>query len=344
MNEERDGPRIARYVAGRCTPDEAVEMRRWLAQDPVRAALVGGLVRVWELVRRVSFVWDVDGAWRAMGLGLGPDDASPLSGTERGPGGEASMIERGAEGEARSWRWRVATVAVLACATLTGVLVHRSRRAAGDQLREIATRRGQRASLRLADGTLVDLGVASAIRYAPTFGRKQRDVYLEGEAYFEVAPDPRKPFTVYAANAITRDRGTKFGVRAYPGASQVDVVVVEGSVELSGRVLGAADLGRLDRRGRLRIEHGADTAAWLGWRRDRLVFSNTPLREALPQLNRWYDADLELGDSALGDYPLTASLHGEPLDKVLDLISAALNVRVARRGTTILLYRRRPAP
>ncbi len=341
MNEERDGPRIARYVAGRCTPDEAVEMRRWLAQDPVRAALVGGLVRVWELVRRVSFVWDVDGAWRAMGLGREPDHSRPLS-VIACP--ERSEGERGAGGEARSWGWRVATVAVLACATLTGVLVHRSRRAAGEPLREIATRRGQRASLRLADGTLVDLGVASAIRYAPTFGRKQRDVYLEGEAYFEVAPDPRKPFTVYAANAITRDRGTKFGVRAYPGASQVDVVVVEGSVELSGRVLGTADLGRLDRRGRLRIEHGADTAAWLGWRRDRLVFSNTPLREALPQLNRWYDADLELGDSALGNYPLTASLHGEPLDKVLDLISAALNVRVARRGTTILLYRRRPAP
>ena len=73
-HEERDGPRIARYVAGRCTPDEATEMRRWLAQDPVRAALVSGLVRVWELVRRVSFVWDVDGAWRAMGLGVGPDD------------------------------------------------------------------------------------------------------------------------------------------------------------------------------------------------------------------------------------------------------------------------------
>ncbi|HEX9293611.1 MAG TPA: FecR domain-containing protein [Gemmatimonadales bacterium] len=334
MNEERDGPRIARYVAGRCTPDEAAEMRRWLAQDPVRAALVNGLVRVWELVRRVSFVWDVDGAWRAMGLGREPDHSLPLS--------MIACPER-SEGS-RSWAWRVAAVAVVACATLTGVLSHRSRGAGGEPLREIATRRGQRASLRLADGTLVDLGVASVIRYASTYGRKQRDVYLEGEAYFEVAPDPRKPFTVYAANAITRDRGTKFGVRAYPGASQVDVVVVEGAVELSGRVLGTADLGRLDRRGRLRIEHGADTAAWLGWRRDRLVFNNTPLREALPQLNRWYDADLELGDSALGDYPLTASLHGEPLDKVLDLISAALNVRVVRRGTTILLYRRRPAP
>ncbi len=346
MNEERDGPRIARYVAGRSTPDEAAEMRRWLAQNPARAELVNGLVCVWELVRRVSFVWDVDGAWRALDLG-GPDDASPLSGTERGPGGEASAMESGAGGagsEARSWGWRVAAVAVLACATLAGVLVYRRLRSPVEPLREIATRRGQRATLRLPDGTRVDLGVASAIRYAPAYGGRERDVYLEGEAYFEVAADPKKPFTVYAANAITRDRGTKFGVRAYPGASQVEVVVVEGSVDLSGLVLGAADLGRLDRGGRLRIERGVDTAAWLGWRRDRLMFRNTPLRDALAQLGRWYDTDLQLGDSALGDYPLTASLHGEPLDKVLDLISAALNVRVVRRNSTIRLYHRRPAP
>ena len=336
MNEERDGPRIARYVAGRCTPDEAAEMRHWLAQNPARAELVNALVRVWELVRRVSVVWDVDGAWRALRRRLGPDHAFPLSRMERGTGGEARL---------RIWAvWQVAAVILVVCSMLTGVLVHRNRRSAVAPVREIATRRGQRATLRLPDGTRVDLGVASAIRYAPGYGGRARDVYLEGEAYFEVAPDPKKPFTVYAANAVTRDRGTKFGVSAYPGASQVEVVVVEGSVDLSGLVLGAADLGRLDRGGRLRIERGVDTAAWLGWRRDRLVFRNTPLRDALAQLGRWYDTDLQLGDSALGDYPLTASLHGEPLDKVLDLISAALNVRVVRRNSTILLYHRRPAP
>jgi ferric-dicitrate binding protein FerR (iron transport regulator) len=330
VNEQSDGPRIARYVAGRCTPDEAAEMRRWLAQHPARAELVNALARVWRLARRVPFVWDVDGAWRALRRRLGPDHAFPLS-----------TMERGTDGEARlgTWAmWRAAAVVLAASATLTGVLVHYGRRAPAAPLREVATRRGQRASLRLADGTRVDLGVASAIRYAPAFGRRERNVYLEGEAYFEVAPDPKKPFTVYAANAITRDRGTKFGVSAYPGASQVEVVVVEGSVDLSGLVLDAADLGRVDRSGRVRVEHGVDAAARLGWRVGRLVFRNTPLREALPELGRWYDADLQLGDSSLGGYPLTASFRGEPLDRVLDLITAALHVRVARRGTTILLY------
>ena len=304
-------------------------MRRWLAQNPARAELVNALARVWGVVRRLRFVWDVDGAWRALRLGQEPQHSSESL---------LRLLDADGPRPRRRWAtWRAAAVALVACATVAGVVVHR-RRADVGPLREFATRRGQRATLRLADGTRVELGVASAIRYASTFGRRARDVYLEGEAYFEVAPDPKKPFTVYAANAITRDRGTKFGVSAYPGASHVEVVVVEGSVDLSGRVLGAADLGRLDRGGRVRVEHGVDPAARLGWRIGRLVFRNTPLREALPELGRWYDADLRLGDSALGDYPLTASWRGEPLDRVLDLITAALHIRVARRGSTILLY------
>jgi ferric-dicitrate binding protein FerR (iron transport regulator) len=173
-------------------------------------------------------------------------------------------------------------------------------------------------------------------------------VYVEGEAYFEVASDPRTPFVVHTAQAVARDRGTKFGIRAYPGASQVEVVVVEGAVDLRATspdvaasdslFLVAADLGRLDNAGRLSVEHGVDTATRLAWRTGRLVFRDTPLRDALPQLGRWYDADLQLGDSALAGYPLTASLKGEPLAKVLELIAAALNVRVERRGSAYVLY------
>jgi ferric-dicitrate binding protein FerR (iron transport regulator) len=239
-------------------------------------------------------------------------------------------------------RRAAAAVAVVVCDVLAGGLALRGRPAVATH--EIATRPGQSATVRLPDGTRAELSVASTLRYAPTYGRRQRDVYLEGEAYFEVTPDPRKPFTVHAGNAVTKDRATKFAVRAYPGASHVEVLVVEGSVDLNSVVLRTADLGRLDRVGRLRVEHGIDPAARLGWRTGRLRFRDTPLREALLQLNRWYDADLQLGDSALGAYPLTASLRGEPLDRVLDLITAALNVRVVRRGTSIVLRRRRRVP
>ena len=64
------------------------------------------------------------------------------------------------------------------------------------------------------------------------------------------------------------------------------------------------------------------------------------LREALPQLSRWYDADFQLGDPALGAHPLTASLRGEPLPQVLELLTAALAVRVERHGTAVVFYRK----
>jgi transmembrane sensor len=331
LSDEIDGPRMARFVTGQCPPAEAAEIRRWLAEDPAREALVHELGRIWELARLTTSDWDVDRAWHD--LRAAREAAPPVARPAR-----------------PAWHWRAAAAMVLAGAgTLAWHFTHRTNQSSAAALTEIATRRGQRATLRLTDGTRVDLGVASTIRYAPNYGAEKRDLHLEGEAYFEVAHDPARPFVVHTATAVARDLGTRFGVRAYPSSGEVEVVVVEGAVDLraatphgaSDRVLLArADLGRVDRSGRFSVAHGADTVARLAWRQGRLVFRNTPLREALPQLSRWYDADFQLADPALGAHPLTASLRGEPLPQVLELLAAALAVRVERQGTAVVFYRK----
>lgn len=349
MNAEIDGPRIVRYVTGQCASAEAVAVRRWLAEDPVRAALADELGRVWELARGSSVDWDVDRAWHDL---LAARDATQAARRFAPRVLHRTLQMLPARATRRPWRWHAAAAVVLVGATaLAWRLVQRPSGATPGRLTEVATRRGQRASLRLSDGTRVDLGVASALRYAPGYGGKSRDVYLEGEAYFEVTDDARRRFAVHAASAVVRDVGTKFGVRAYPDAGHVDVVVVDGVVDLRAAapasdslLLTAADLGQVDRAGRLSVEHGVDTAAQLGWRMGRLLFRDTPLRDALPQLSRWYDADLRLGDPALGALPLTASLRGEPLAQVLQLLTAALDVRVDRQGTAIVLYAQPRAP
>ncbi|MGH7718148.1 MAG: FecR family protein, partial [Gemmatimonadaceae bacterium] len=164
-----------------------------------------------------------------------------------------------------------------------------------------------------------------------------------------------------------RDIGTKFGVRGYADDDVLAVVVSEGAVALTAAtspdtvrfpgaaraassrpavrdsvILTEADLGRLDADGRISVERNIDVDAYLGWTEGRLAFSNTPLREVIPRLNRWYDIDVRLGDSSLGNVPYTASLKDEPLPHVLRLLAASLNVRVERAGKVVTLHRRRP--
>ena len=88
------------------------------------------------------------------------------------------------------------------------------------------TRPGEQRRLQLADGSVVWLNAGSRLRYPAAFARPQREVFLEGEAFFEVARDPKKPFLIHAGQSTTRVLGTSFSVRSYAREPAVVVVVV----------------------------------------------------------------------------------------------------------------------
>jgi ferric-dicitrate binding protein FerR (iron transport regulator) len=189
------------------------------------------------------------------------------------------------------------------------------------------------------------LGVASTLRYPADFAGGPRGVSLEGEAYFEVVHDERRPFVVRAGELVATDLGTEFTVRAYPEDAGVRVVVREGRVAIRAagsaaapeRVVAPGQLGRLGA-GREPAVEPADTAAYFAWTEGRLVFDGTPLRDALPQLSRWFDLEFRLADSTLGDVPLTATLKTQPTPDVLDNLAASLGMRQRRLGRTVTLY------
>ncbi len=84
----------------------------------------------------------------------------------------------------------------------------------------------------LSDGSIVRLNTGSSIRLAADYGKNSRDLYLEGEAYFEVAKDASKPFRVYASHSVTTALGTAFTVRAIKGETAVKIILLEGKVRV----------------------------------------------------------------------------------------------------------------
>ncbi|MBA2473628.1 MAG: FecR domain-containing protein [Pseudonocardiales bacterium] len=212
--------------------------------------------------------------------------------------------------------------------------------------RVVTTPPGQRASFRLPDGTSVMLGVASTLRYPPSISTRSREVQLEGEAYFEVAHDNTRVFAVRAGDVLAEDLGTTFIVRAYPEDHRARVVVRSGKVALRAarapnqtqrQVLLPGQLGRLDTKG-IPVAERADTSAYFAWTEGRLVFDDVALRDALPQLSRWYDLEFRLADSSLGRVPLTATFRNQPTEDVLDLLAASLGMRQVRNGRTVTFY------
>lgn len=215
-------------------------------------------------------------------------------------------------------------------------------------MRVISTATGQRADIRLSDGSRVALGVASRLRLAPDFGERSRDVYLDGTAYFDVVHDTTRPFRVHTATAVTQDVGTRFVITAYPGSGSTQVVVAEGAVTLRTPTdsaahavqLGAGNLARIAREGTPVVVRAVDPAQYMAWMDGRLVFHDTPLSDVVAELHRWYDEDVRLADSTLARLPLSASFDVESFDQSVQVITTVLPLRAVTRDGVVTLYRR----
>jgi transmembrane sensor len=335
---------LVRYFAGEIKGPEADALNRWIDEDPERRELVERLREIWGEAAALRQTWNAEAALKLIKQGQRePARVIPLTARASGetapaPGGVVAVALRIA-----------AAVAILVggLAVWQAVLTSRGEKAPPA---EVATRRGQRATVRFPDGTTVLLAPASTLRYAPGFSRRPRAVDLDGQAYFTVTHDERHPFAVRTAHGVARDLGTRFVVRAYPSDSLVDVVVAEGRVSLTSvrepnaphqtahsLLLAQGDLGWVTAAGRLAAEHGVALERYLGWTEGRLEFQDTPLRDAALQLGRWYDLDVQLADSGLGAKRLTATFRDEPASEVLHLVAASLDVRVAQQGRVVII-------
>lgn len=163
-------------------------------------------------------------------------------------------------------------------------------------MHEIQTPKGGYYQLILPDSSKVWLNAASTIRFPSRFAANKREVYLEGEGYFDVTHHPEAPFTVKTAKQTTRVLGTKFNINAYADVEEDWVTLIEGSVEATSltqeKVLMKpgyqAKIGQ--RIAYAKVDHAADFAAW---RSGDFFFDNTPLKQVLHMLGRWYNLDVD---------------------------------------------------
>jgi transmembrane sensor len=308
---------LARYLDGSGLPEERAAVDAWIGADSERRAAIRALQTAWSAdARRLGAPYVVDAAW-------------------------TRFVTR--FGAARRSRRRHLPIAAAIASALIGAggawwLAREARPVArAAAVREYVTPRGRRAVLRLLDGTEITLNADSRLRAPVTFEASQRDVYLEGEAYFSVVHDAARPFVVHTAGGTVRDIGTKFGIHAYGDAARERVAVVEGAVTLAGTALRAGQVATLSRTGGVRLLPGANVKEELAWTRGRLAFRSVPLGEAAQRLGRWYDLDVRIADPELARRPVTGSYSDEPVAQVLTLITAAVGARYEWQGRSVII-------
>ncbi|WP_411278958.1 FecR family protein [Gemmatimonas sp.] len=344
---DADWDALARFMAGESDAVESAVVAQWLATHPEDAALAALVkARAERAVTRSEISVDTEQALAAVRSRLAetpsmPPSMTPLMAVHRG----GAATETAAPRSARRWRGPLFAAAA-ALTAMVGIAQWRGGNRATERV--YSTPVGQRDSVTLSDGSTVVLAPGSRLTVASGFSRGNRDVTLEGAAFFDVKHDGAHPFVVHSRGAEIRDIGTAFSVKT-DAKGRVLVAVTHGIVALRDTSTGSAapvelragDRGVLQA-GTVAVARGTVTDEDMAWTRGQLAYRDAPLAEVQADLRRWYGIELLVADAALAQRTLTASFRGDSAAQVVQVIALALGAEVVQRGDTILLQPQGP--
>jgi transmembrane sensor len=160
----------------------------------------------------------------------------------------------------------------------------------------LTTPKGGQYKVLLPDGSKVWLNSASSLKYPTAFIGNERNVYLEGEGYFEIAKDKNKPFKVRLADeSEVKVLGTHFNVMAYEDEKSKEVTLLEGRVQIiknnNNQNLEPGQQGKITEE--KIIVNVADTEQVVGWKNGQFVFRDADIQSIMRQVARWYDVDVK---------------------------------------------------
>jgi ferric-dicitrate binding protein FerR (iron transport regulator) len=186
---------------------------------------------------------------------------------------------------------------------------------------------GQSAIVMLADGSRVTLNAGTVLTYSHDYSRKERNVGLTGEAFFEVNSDRNNPFTVNASGIGITATGTSFNVDAYTEGNQVDVTLVEGHVDLysaKGKAIASLEPGEnisVDLTSDNIEITQVDTRFYTSWQQGLITFSNRRLEDIALDLERWYSVEIEFMSDSCKEIRYSGTiLKSKPVDQVLQIL------------------------
>jgi len=211
---------------------------------------------------------------------------------------------------------------------------------------ELSNPNGQHSRILLPDSSVVYLSGGSKIRYEKTFLGTKRMVYLDGEAFFDVVHQSRRPFVVKSGEITTVVLGTSFNVKAYASENKVDVTVRTGKVGVMASVAGKTQLVRYllpDEQLKINTDNGlytfnkADAREVSGWINNHFVFYNTPLKEIAVSLEHRYGVKIEFTDPELGESRLTAKFKNLPLKQVMEDLTTLSGLSFTQKDNHVFI-------
>lgn len=202
---------------------------------------------------------------------------------------------------------------------------------------------GERTQIFLYDGTKVWLNSGTKFRYPVAFSRNTRDVFIEGEAYFDVAKDVDHPFVVSSGQLKIQVLGTRFNVCAYPEDNEFSTTLDEGSVNSINTTTGKSvkmnpgEQVILNRETNQMKRLSVDTELYTSWKENLLKFEDATFEEVIKKMERWYDVKITVDPAIDTKERYTMTIKTESLREMLQLVSKTTKIKYEIRENTVVI-------
>jgi transmembrane sensor len=320
MEEDKATHLIIQYLSHEATVEEEEALLEWISKDTSHQKIFSEWVEVWNLRPPVDSSFHLSNALGRLNNRI---DVS--------------------EAKSRLTLRNIAA-AVLLIAT-TGLLFFLGSRYSLLPVEDVSyvekkTGDGAKLEVNLSDGSTIVLNGNSTIKYPNHFTEGSREVFLTGEAFFEVAKDKEHPFIIHTNNLITRVLGTSFNVKARSKSTIVSVVT--GKVEVNHGSL--SEIAMPNEKITYNSSEGslekarADLESELAWRSSTIIFADSELSEAAEMIQEVYGYSIVFEKENLSKCLITGKFKNQPLHIVLKAISFSTNTQHRVQGKTVTIY------
>ncbi|CAK7016565.1 MAG: FecR domain-containing protein [Petrimonas sp.] len=206
----------------------------------------------------------------------------------------------------------------------------------------ITAQKGEKAEVVLPDGSNVWINSGSTLTYDRHFNGKERSVYLQGEAYFEVTENKKRPFIVHTKHITVQALGTSFNVRSYETDSLASAVLLEGKVKVSASghetILSVNERATFDKRKQTLLADRVEALNFIEWKNGNIYFSNQTYDEIARALSRIYNVEIQFASEQLRPMRFSGTLGSSGIKNALDILSMTSPMYYEMKDTTIILH------
>ncbi len=240
----------------------------------------------------------------------------------------------------RHW-WQAAAAAFIGLLVIAGLFRRDIFKSEDSGTVTVSTNSSQNSRITLSDGSVIWVKPGSSVRYSKDFDKgAMREVFLEGEAFFDIARDEKRPFEVHTRELNIQVLGTSFNVRSYAEDPSVETTLIKGSVSIekahgtdtSGPVILApnqrAVYSKTDKTVAVSEQENVVTANRKepDVQREKLIFDEKPFTEVLSLMEQKFDIKIFIDDRHLQTCPFTADLEKENLVEILEILKLAYGI------------------